>query len=281
MKNLIINADDFGRHVSINQAVIQGFAHGCIRSASIMPNCDAFEDAVKQASGHTDLGIGVHFTLVGETPLLPHGQVSSLVGQDGKFYSDYIGFVKKFFLRKIKLSEIYAELNAQMQKVKRTGLTVTHIDSHQHMHVLPGVIDVVLAVARENNIDAIRIPKIPVNFTGGYNCSIGQCVGRTGLSFLAELAKWKAKKAGFRVPDYFSGIVAGEAVTEDCLNEIIDGMKNGVTEVMLHPGKNNALLHKDCGWHHNFEVEFQAVMSENILKKLSSRNIKLISFKDL
>lgn len=280
-KKLIVNADDFGRHERINTAVIDGYTDGCITSASIMTNCPAFEHAVTVSSRHQGLGIGLHLTLVGEKPLSPIAKIPSLVTEQGIFHKDYTTFIGQFLRGKICLTEIYDELSAQITKAKKAGLNLTHFDSHQHMHVLPGIVDVVFSLAKEHGIAAVRIPTVPLGFTGGYDCSLSQLIGRAGLSSLAIIARYKAKRQGFKIPDHFAGIVAGESVNESCLLEIISALKLGVTEVMIHPGRDDKILAKDCGWSHCFETEFEAVLSNKVDTLLNQNEISLINFRNL
>lgn len=155
---LLVNADDFGRHMLINQAVGQCVERGCLRSATLMPGGQAFDDAVHTAQTHPELSVGIHFTLVNGYPVLPPEEIPSLVTADGVFYDDYIHFVKRFLSGKVRMEEVRRELAAQAEKVTRTGLALTHVDSHQHMHVLPGIFSAVLDTAEAIHLDAVRIP---------------------------------------------------------------------------------------------------------------------------
>lgn len=280
-KKIIVNADDFGRHPAINRAVSQGFEEGCLTSASIMPGGAAFDEAVSIAQNHLELGIGVHFTLVGERPVLGVKDIPSLVDENGRLFSDYGEFIKRYFLGKIRLDEIRRELNAQMNKVKMAGIKISHIDSHQHLHVLPGIIDIAIDIARENGINAMRIPLVPIGFTGGYSCNMGQFVGRLGLNVFSVLARRKAAKSNFVTPNYFCGIVAGECVNEACLSSIIQQLQLGTTEIMMHPGTDNTVLRRDCAWNHDFEAELNAILSENNINQLKLEEIETINFMEL
>lgn len=279
MYQIIVNADDFGRHKLINEAVERGVQHGCIRSATLMPGGDAFEDAVEVARKNPDLGVGIHFTLVNGNPLLPAKEIPSLVDETGKFLDDYTIFVKHFLQGRIHIEEVQRELAAQLQKMQRTGLTLTHVDSHQHMHTLPGLIACVLELADGAGIRAIRVPKTPI-FCGA-NGGLGQLIGRLGLCTLAKLAAYKAAGRGFVMPDHFTGIVAGEAVDTALFKELAVSLQLGVTEVMLHPGTDNAVLQAACGWQHDFEAELSAVTDTEVLRLLQEKGIRCSNFRDL
>lgn len=281
MRGLIINADDFGRHLSVNRAIIQGHASGCITSASLMPSGVAFQDAIEKAASYPTLGVGVHLTLVGEKPIVDPAKIPSLVDRDGRLFKQHPQFLARFLQGQIKLSEVRAELTAQMEKVIDSGLAITHVDSHQHLHVLPGIIDIVLDITAKYNINAVRIPAVPLRFTGGYPYEVSQLIGRSGLLLLAKMAMHKAKKRGFHTPDHFFGIVAGGSMREECLLNVIKDLPNGVSEIMVHPGDDDITLHADCGWSHHYQEELTAVSSHQVAKLLKEHKITLMSFKDI
>ena len=276
MKNLIVNADDFGRHALINRAVERAFNSGCLKSATLMAGGVAFDDAVKLAKKIPALGVGIHFTLANGNPILPPEDIPTLVTAQGIFHADYVTFLKKYFGGKISLAEVRAELAAQLNKIRRAGLTLTHFDSHQHLHHMPGIIEIVLDLAAAENIFAMRVADTKI-FDGELK-NIGQFIGRLGLGSLAKFAAHKAHKKNFATPEHFAGIVAGEAVNENFLLKLIENLRGGTTEIMLHPGTDNKILQDFCQWEHNFEAELAAVTSKRVLTLLKEKNIAAINF---
>ena len=277
MKNLIINADDFGRHELINRAVEKAFREGCLKSATIMAGGKAFDDAVEMAKKNPDLGVGIHFTLANGFPVLPPEKIPSLVNEDGIFFADYVAFLKKYLHGKISRKEIQLELSAQLEKVLDAGLKLTHFDSHQHLHHFPGILEIALDLAKKANISAMRVSK--AKFFDGELKSLGQFIGRVGLGSLAKISAAKAHRQGFKTPNHFSGIVAGESVSENFLENLINNLEEGTTEVMLHPGIDNEILQKYCDWEHNFEEELAAVTSPKILRLIAEKNISVVNFR--
>ena len=258
---LLVNADDFGRHVLIDQAVKRCVEEGCLRSATLMPGGKAFDDAVEVARCHPELGVGIHLTLVNGFPVCEAKDIPSLVTKEGVFFDNHVEFVKHFLKGQIAMEDVRRELMAQAAKMEKTGLPLTHVDSHQHMHMLPGVIDISLDVAASLHLDAVRISRTPL-FTAF--AGMGQLIGRLGLFTLSELSLWKAKRRHFRVPDHFEGIVAGEAVHEGHFLHILKDLRPGTTEVMMHPGMKNDVLQEDSGWQHDFEAELAAILSPRV-----------------
>lgn len=279
LRYIIINADDFGRHAEINRAVEEGLVHGCLRSATVMPGGAAFAGAIDIARRHEELGLGVHFTLVDSHPILPPEEIPSLVGSEGDFLPDHTALLKRYLKGGVNLEEVRRELAAQLQKIEVTGIPISHVDSHQHMHTLPGIIDIVLDLAARAGIRAVRTPRTPL-FAGAFG-GLGQLVGRLGLSTLARLAACKAHRRGLLTPDNFAGIVAGEAVSEGELLHLIAHLPQGTTEVMMHPGMKNDVLQEDSGWQHDFEAELAAILSPRVGEALRKAEVEPVNFRHL
>ena len=279
MKQIIINADDFGRHVLINRAVEKAVHEGMLRSATIMAGGAAFADAAELAVRTPALGVGIHFTLVDGTPVLPPAEIPTLVTAEGRFAPDHTALTVRVLRGMVRMDEVRAELSAQLQRVTAAGIRPTHADSHQHMHVLPGVIDVMLDLCTAAHIPAMRAPYAPL-FAGQFG-GAAQFVGRAGLAILAHRAAAKARRHGIAVPDHFAGIVAGEAVDTAALTQIAAQLADGTTEVMLHPGTDNAVLIRDCLWNHDFEAELTAVCAPVVRDTLTASGAEIVNFRTL
>ena len=166
-----------------------------------------------------------------------------------------------------------------MKKFEAAGLSLDHADSHQHMHVLPGIIEIVIGLCREAKIPALRAPFAPL-FAGKFG-GVGQFAGRVGLALLARNAAGLARKAGISVPNHFVGIVAGEAVDEAELLHAIKNLREGVTEVMMHPGTENEEIVRVSGWQHDFEAEFGAILSPKVAKLAAEEGVEIVNFQAL
>ena len=232
MKQLIVNADDFGLHPLINAGIIKGHQEGFITSTSLMPSAPCWQEAVHLAKENPRLGIGVHLTLVGGVPsVLPKEKVSSLLDDDGLFLPDYVAFAKRYYSGAVKRSELEAELRAQLERALSCGVNITHIDSHQHTHVLPGINSLVLKLSNEYNIIRVRIPKEGYLFTGGFQTGVGRLIGRSGLSFCADMAALRADSLGLRHPQHFYGMLAGGHLNAQLIANILRQLPEGVSEI--------------------------------------------------
>ncbi|WP_346354468.1 ChbG/HpnK family deacetylase [Azotosporobacter soli] len=278
MRRLIINADDFGLHEKVNQAIRIGHQKGIITSTTIMAGAPAFDDAVLVAKELPQLGVGVHLTLVGEQPVAAAESVRSLLDETGSFPRQYPQFLQRYLQGRISRAEIMLELAAQIEKVAGSGICITHLDSHQHLHVFPGILEIVLNLAERYAIPALRIPAEPYFFSGGYPYTLGRWGGRCALTFLAERARRLATQRGLRTTDSFFGMLAGGNMTETSLQRIISALPSGCSEIMMHPGCDNKILQAAFGWPYSWESELAAVCSSDIRSLIEKEQICLQSF---
>ena len=279
MKQLIVNADDFGLHPLLNAGIIKGHQEGFITSTSLMPSAPCWQEAVRLAKENPRLGIGVHLTLVGGVPsVLPKEQVSSLLDDDGLFLPDYVAFAKRYYSGAVKKAELEAELRAQLERALSCGVNITHIDSHQHTHVLPGINSLVLKLSNEYNIIRVRIPKEGYLFTGGFQTGVGRLIGRSGLSFCADMAALRADSLGLRHPQHFYGMLAGGHLNAQLIANILRQLPEGVSEIMTHPGLDSAALGKAFSWQYHWREELDAYLDAGNKALLKELGIEPVSF---
>jgi hopanoid biosynthesis associated protein HpnK len=280
IKRLIINADDFGLHESINTGIIQAHRDGCVTSTTIIAGGPAFDQAVNLARQCPGLGVGVHLTLVGLRSVA-HGDVRSLLTGDGSFYPGYLAFTREYLKGRIEPEHVETELRCQLQKVVGSGIKITHLDSHQHLHVLPRFPRIIGGLAREFGVERIRIPAEPVGFLGTDEWLCGRLLGRTALTGWAVWAKRQYRHQGLRYPDYFFGMLSGGRTNYQNLQTILAQLPEGTTEIMMHPGHDNAVLDAAYHWGYQWQAELEALRSPTILDLLHKLNVTLINFREL
>ena len=281
MKRLIVNADDFGLHAVVNAGIREAHSRGIVTSTSLMAGGAAFDEAVAIARECPELGVGVHLTLVGALPVAPAAEIASLVDGQGRFRPSYPVFLLRYLRGEVRRAEVERELAAQIEKVVRAGIRPTHLDSHQHLHVVPGISAIVLDLARRFGIPALRIPAEPLTFFGGLSCSPGRVAGRSGLTVLAGLCRWRARAAGLKSPDHFFGMLAGGQLTEQPLHNILRRLPDGASEIMCHPGLQDETLAAEYSWGYHWRGELAALCAPATRQILREQAIELISFREL
>ena len=156
---LILNADDFGLTLGVNRAIHELHKRGVLTSTTLMANGLAFEDAVKIAISHPNLGVGCHIVLTDGMPVSHPESIPTLLGPDRKsFRPKLTSFVHALLRGKINEEEIAIEALAQVQKLQRAGISITHLDTHKHTHLFPQVARPLLRIAENARIPAIRNP---------------------------------------------------------------------------------------------------------------------------
>jgi len=156
---VILNADDFGRWPSINQAVLRAHREGILTSASLVVTGYAFEEAVALARATPTLAVGLHLVLVQGRPALPPDQVPDLVGSDGQFGRDPARVWLRYWADRRAAAELEREVRAQFERFAATGLPLSHVDGHLHFHLHPAVADLVVELAHEYGAGGVRVPR--------------------------------------------------------------------------------------------------------------------------
>ena len=280
-KQLIINADDFGIHPAVNEAVRKAATEGILTSTSLMAGGDAFDEAVEMARSMPSLGIGIHLTLVGGIkPVLPPSEVPSLTWDNGVFCHDYGKLIVRDLEGKISLSEVYAEWDAQIQKIMNTGLPVTHMDGHQHMHMWPRFYPIARDLAKKYHISCMRVPDEDVLF-GMKDGHIIRWAAKNGLSLLSRMHRPDLKKNHIRTNDHFFGMLYGGHLSPERFAKFILQTKPGITEIMCHPSADTQAMEDTFHWGYHGEDELAGLLADINRELIAKKQISLISYRDV
>lgn len=131
------------------------------------------------------------------------------------------------------------------------------------------------------DIPRLRIPAEPYGFRGASPRHLVRSLARDGLTLLARQAAAQAQRAGYRFPDHFYGMLAGGNLQEHCLHAILRQLPEGTSEIMTHPGRDDATLERCYHWHYHWQDEYASACSPATHKLLQQLSIKLISYNDL
>jgi len=223
---LKIIADDLGLHKSVNDGIIFLLKEGKIDGASLMANGEAFKDAVEQCINARFSNIGIHLNLVEQVSVISG---KPLLKNHRIFFVKYIlGFIPKNIIRE--------ELKAQVEKVIRAGIRPVFLNGNQHLHLLPGIMDIVIDLAKKYEIPYIRIVNEPVNLFSG---KLLRKLQLLFLNFLSARAKKKIQKTGLRCNDFFIGFInAGELNDSDIkfAEKLVNKYSDKIIELGCHPG---------------------------------------------
>ncbi len=239
--NILIIADDLGLDPAVNGGIFFAFKNGLIGGASLMANGEAFDDAVRGLKDLPSVNIGIHLVLVEEKPLT---QI--------RLPKNHEVFFIRYILGLINLKDVRKEIEAQIDKCLAAGIKPAFINSHQHLHLLPGIMKIVMELAKKHKIYQIRIVNEPLRGRGGSFRKIQSIF----LKFLSFLAKKQIKKAGLKYNDFFVGFInAGNLGKDDVFlaEKLQNKYPDKIVELGCHPGFESPELinkHKHWGIYH-------------------------------
>jgi chitin disaccharide deacetylase len=244
MPRLIVNADDFGQTQGINRAVLELHQAGLLTSATLMARAAATDQAIEMASATPSLSVGCHVVLTDGEPILPPHQIPSLVDPSTKlFVSSLPVFLGRLFTGRIRAEEVQAETTAQIQYLQSRGVRLSHVDSHKHTHMFPGILRPLLRGARACGIHSVRNPFEPTwAIRATANCNL---IRAAQVSILRGLqSSWQRILAdeGFATTGGSLGVSSTGALEKITLDRLLHQVRPGTWELVTHPGYNDADL---------------------------------------
>jgi predicted glycoside hydrolase/deacetylase ChbG (UPF0249 family) len=281
-QGLIVTADDLGLSREINEGILEGHRRGIVTSASLLMNGPATEAAIVLARGSPRLEIGIHLSLVEGLAL---SERPSTVSDSLRYFDDRLCLIRHWrtFLRKwaqgrIRLADIETELELQIQAFKTHYSHIPFANATQHLHLLPGIQDLVLRLCVRHDIPRLRIPwrrtQEPMRWP--------RRVAAGAMRLLGKRMKRKADRMNCRTTAHFFGFGHSGRMTVNTLETILNSLPaEGVSEIMVHPGNDCAWLRRDLPWAYggfDWEGELNAVTSPVIRALLAARGIGLATF---
>lgn len=275
---LIVHADDFGLSERVNDGVLDAHLNGILTSTSVMACAPAFDHAVGLSKANPSLDTGLHLTLIEERPLTDPAKIPSLVDAEGRFHKHITVFAKRYFQGLIDLDEVRLELDAQIAKAREAGLVLSHLDSHQHVHMLPGILGVAQELGLRHGVVRMRLPREAVS---PYMLASPGGLPRVAQQLVLNHFCRRARGSFGPHTDHFSGFYFGGRLDSDALAKVISALpKSGTCELMCHPGEDDPASER-LHWGYAWANELSALKAQPIADSIRERGIELISYKDL
>lgn len=281
MKLLIVTADDFGLHTSVNRAVEQAATEGVLTTASLMVGAPAAPDAVRCAREIPGLSVGLHLVLADGWSVLPQRSIPALVDAQGRFGNNMVRDGVRFFALPTVRRQLEAEIRAQFQAFADTGLALDHVNAHKHFHLHPTLLEMLLRIGAEFGVPAVRLPREPawVARRAGGTIAGPAVVGL--LSPWLALMRRRLRTAGIAHNDYVFGMSDSGSMDEARLLEILARLPEGVTEIYLHPATASgaAIAASMRGYRHADELA--ALLSPRVRAAVAACGAQTCSFRRL
>ena len=244
-RTVIVNGDDFGLTPGINAGILDAHRHGILTSASIFASAPATAEAIAIAKRTPTLGVGCHLTLVDGEPLSPPSTIPTIV-YAGRFRATWGSLIADALRGRVSLVEIERELTAQIERLVTSGVRLSHLDAHKHVHAYPPIFRIVVRLARRFGIERVRVPWERPALTLACRHAFDGKSRRQALENLA-LTWWAladmraAADAGLQVPRFFGRVLTG-LFTPASFVSLLAALPPGTSEVMMHPGYVDASL---------------------------------------
>jgi hopanoid biosynthesis associated protein HpnK len=270
-RRLIVCADDFGRSPAINQAVIRAHTAGILSAASLMVAEPAFDEAVALARQHPRLGAGLHLTLSSGHAALPPEKIPGLVNDRGEFGNRPAALGWRYFFRRELREPLRREIHAQFQKFHATGIPLDHVNGHQHMHLHPVILRILLDDSKQLGIQRLRLTRDP--FWLNARLASGAWGYRASHAFIYQCLSNRARRPlqdrGIRHTRRVFGLLQNGRVDEPFVLRLLRSLPSGDSELYSHPSLDE------------FKHEFDALVSPRVGEALKSAGIELIRYQDL
>lgn len=267
-----MNADDFGLSPGVTRGILEAHAAGVVSSVSVLVNAPGWDNAVAalQAAG-SGLGVGLHLNLTAGVPV---SAAHSLVDPRTGCFPSLAMLVARVLAGRIASADVALECAAQLDRLRAVGVNVTHIDSHRHVHALPGIWPVVVAGARARGIRVVRVPLEPL----GADPRRWRALPKR----LAIAAAWRLAARGVAPPhhaDHFRGLsLQGGRAFRAGLLVLLDRLPRGTTELMVHPGHPDAALAAWDGYVAPRATELAVLTSSQVRERFRRRDFQLTHF---
>lgn len=279
-KLLLVTADDLGLCAAVTDGILDAHRHGIVRATSLFVVGEDAERAARLALKEPSLSVGVHLALIDGRPLSPRDEVASLVDENGDFLSDYQQFLRRYITGRVRISQVDREWRAQLERTLKLGITPTHLDSHQHLHLLPALFEVALGLCRDFKVPRLRVPF-------GHFSSKKEAFyknlspGRAALELLSLRAAQKlAKQSDVKMCQRFLGRNESCQLSQSTLLTLIDKVQPGTQELMCHPGKPEPNALRRYAFGRNWGQELSALKSDAVRARIAQQGIVLVGTLD-
>ena len=281
-RKLIVTADDLGLSPLITDGIFRAHREGIVTAAALLVNAPGTDDAVAKVHAYPELQIGLHLGVVEGHSLLDRH--SSITDSNSYFGDDKIclhrhwkPFLARYFSGALDLREIEQEFEVQILKFMTFFPSIPFLNSTQHLHILPGVSEVVIRLCKKYQIKNVRVPSSMVPESSGL---LRRLIG-IPYRLLGARFRVLCRRAGIGHADHFAGFFRCGHQDVESIQKMISQFSEGVTELMLHPAFDDLALRQKMPWAYtDFEwvSEMEAACSPLVRERLTTESVDLVRY---
>jgi hopanoid biosynthesis associated protein HpnK len=235
-----------------------------------MVGAPAAARAVELARRLPRLAVGLHLALVDAEPVLPRSAVPDLVDERGRFRANMaLSGAAMFFLPHAR-RQMRAEIRAQFEAFRATGLKLDHVTAHKHFHLHPSILSAVIELAKEFGAPAVRAPLEPRGFLARIE-DTRPGLAASALARLARVQRASLERAGIAAPDQVFGLAWSGAMTHSRLQGLIAHLPDGITEIYTHPATASGFAGAAPGY--RYQDELAALVSPSLRRQIAATGL--------
>jgi hopanoid biosynthesis associated protein HpnK len=242
-----------------------------------MVGAPAAADAVARARRLPSLRVGLHLVLVDGRPVLPAQSVLDLVDAGGRFHTDMVKTAVDIFFRAAVRRQLAAEITAQFEAFKDTGLPLDHVNAHKHFHLHPTLAAQILEIGRRYGVRAMRVPAEPARILARVEPKVSRPWALLTAPW-AALLKARARRHGLVVPDRVFGLAWSGAMIESRIAGLLVHLPEGMTEIYAHPATSGAF--EGAASNYRYADELAALTAPAVLAAARASGARLGGFAD-
>lgn len=282
-RRLVVTGDDFGLSPEVNGGIARAHREGILRATSLMVAAPAAAGAVAVARTTPTLAVGLHLVLVNGRASAPATAHAGLAAPDGALPRTPMPAALRWFLSPRLRAAVRIEIAAQMRAFAATGLALSHVDGHLHVHLHPVAQHALADLLPAHPIPALRLTRDPLvpALRRDRRGAVRKTFEAAALGALSALARRRFRNRGIVFADRVLGLHESGGCNEPTLARLLDGLPRGVTEIYTHPAaaRPAAARADDPGL--DREAELAALVSPAIRRLIAERGIDLVTWADL
>jgi hopanoid biosynthesis associated protein HpnK len=239
----------------------------------------AAADAVARARRLTSLHVGLHLVLIDGAPVLPPDQLDGLVRRDGRFDDNLLSAGLRFFLRPGARRRLAAEIRAQFEAFRATGLALDHVNAHKHMHLHPTVARLIVEIGEDYGMRAVRLPaepRAPLR-----QAFPGEPLASAPPGIAVAALRRRLRRAGLACNDHLFGIGWSGSMTENRILGLLPHLPEGVSEIYFHPAAEATPAVRAAMPGYRPSEELAALVSPHVRCRVDDLGIRLVGYGDL
>jgi hopanoid biosynthesis associated protein HpnK len=278
LPQIILNGDDFGATSSVNAAVMQAHREGMLTSTSLMVAGDAVEEAVALARATPTLAVGLHLVVVDGPAVLPRAEIPHLVDKNGCFPGNPVRVGLRYAFKRTAREELSREMTAQFKRFAATGLPLSHVDGHLHMHMHPTVLKLLLPLAAQYGARGLRFPRDELWLGLSYDLhhAGAKLVWAIAFGLLTRRGVDRLAAFGLVATQRVYGLMQSGHMDEAYVLKVLDRLNVASAELYFHPDTQPG----GDGLGPN-RGDLQTLLSPAVAQIIRQRGLRLTSYPNL